>query len=247
MATCNIERAACLVAPSDGDSIELNIMKQNVLEDPNDQGEMEGAAIPCQMQIMGSDGQKKPIPAPPTPLSPMDLDKLRIQDAGPGEAVKLPGVPRVCKPSKTTWFMTYPDESAWETYCVFSPESSNGSLTYIIAPQIAPELGAARIQTLVPCVSLDQVLFFWPISQVSEQGNSWAESARVIAGEAMKEWRRIAANSVAKAYDAWKPSRPRDPAVFPSPEEIKKSLAKAFDGKIITSLDHPEAAKLLMA
>lgn len=183
--------------------------------------------------------------SPKPPLTIAMLEPLRIDQPGMSDSVPVPSVPKICKPGKQTFFRVLGDESDWHTYNFFVPEGDMGQSVYLVAPDVAAALGAVVSQKrLVPCITLDGDIFFWPMA-VSDRPNSWSDSARVIAGEAQTEWRRMVPDNKAKEYRAWKPRIPKPDPVWPDDVEMYSLLLKALEGKIIESIDHPEVLKLL--
>lgn len=183
--------------------------------------------------------------SPAVPLNAAMLKAYVVEEPGLGDSVPVPSIPKVTKPGKFTWFRVKGDPTTWPTFRTFTPEGEMGQITYLVAPDVAAVLGSVVSQKrLVTCITLEGNVFFWPLT-VSDRPNGYSDSARIIAGEAITEWRRITADLKAKEYQAWKPRVPKPDPTWPTDEELEAMLLKAVDGKIIDSVDHPEVLKLL--
>ncbi len=187
--------------------------------------------------------QPDPI-LPGHPLTIESLRSLRVSNIVENDGVPLPRVAKICKPSKQTWFRTNP-EIEWELYLTFSPEGETDQTIYFVSPNVAHVLGSlATLKRLVPCITLEGVIFFWPLS-VSDRPNGYNDSARLIASEAVTDWRRMASDFRAKVYQAFAPRFRKPDPVWPDAEQLQQLLLKALEGRIIDSEAHPAIAKLL--
>ncbi|MES2736641.1 MAG: hypothetical protein V4672_10005 [Verrucomicrobiota bacterium] len=195
------------------------------------------------LNAMEAAGCTTPL-APERPLSPFSLLDLRANSGHEAVSVKLPMLPKILKPGKQTWFQTLSDEKQWHIYHLFVPEGEFGNAQYLVAPQIAAQLGALTNRVhLVPYFTLEKELNFWALKS-PERSNSWSESALEIAGEARTSWRRMVPNSRAGAYDSFGMKEEKPGPIWPEPEEIQRELERAIAGRVIASMDHPEIAKL---
>ena len=185
------------------------------------------------------------VPAAASPLSPMDLAKYRVSEAGI-HSVKLPVKPRIRKPGKAEWFRTAQDESSWPQFYIFTDEEDPCRPCFLCAPNIASILGSIAVPTLlVPCINLSGEIFFWP-QKISDHANTWSESARRIAIDARKEWRRCSANMLNKEYDAWAPASTVPEPTWPDSEAVLSLLTDAIDSRVIANELHPVVCRMLL-
>ncbi|HUF63542.1 MAG TPA: hypothetical protein VMN36_15810 [Verrucomicrobiales bacterium] len=190
------------------------------------------------------------IPAPRTPLKPLDLEAFAIKgDPEEAVAVTSPVRVRVGKPSNKTWFQTYPDESNWKRFFLLKLDQEMGEIMYLVAPEMVIQVeDVVKPYALVPFITPNGDIGFWPIGLPDAGGrwNSWPESAMMIAVEAKSEWRRLVSDKYSGSYNRKIPLAVHPGPEWPTWEKIQELRLAAFNGRIIDSEDHPEIRKLLL-
>ena len=180
---------------------------------------------------------------PSRPLRIKDLIKMRHEASKDEVSVFMQSIPKIRRASNQEHFRCLADETKWQRLTVFIPDGEFKEY-YFVASSMEEMLSlVTRIIRLVPCITLEGIVFFWPLN-VSESSNSWNDSARIIAGEATTKWIRMASNKRHKVYEASTPKIPKPEPVWPDEEALDKLLDIATEGRIIDSVDHPIIAKL---
>jgi hypothetical protein len=206
----------------------------------------------CGPTVTGSQPPSTPLDfsdfaaAAPEPLDPEDLTAFALPDDYESSVAKkvLNTVP-VRKPSKESFVRTNPDPAMWRTYSIL--ELKEEGRTYIVTPQLAVALDAEGESTLtnallVPTVDRRGNFFLW-ILKLSDRESSWHLSGNRAAELAKTKWVRIQSNMSAGAYDTCVAENQDAQPVWPE-EDLATILKIAFEGKVITSRDHPVLKEL---
>ncbi len=173
--------------------------------------------------------------------------RLRIaQNFGETTATqkKLTSVP-VNKPNKQQWVRVHPDATYRLDVAII--EMKEGNHMYVVEPSLVPELATeVTFATLFTAITREGNPFLWPVKLPDPEGrpNSWNESAREAASEAITSWVRVQANMAIGAYEYW--VAPGDLAQPKFPDlSFAELLAIAFKGdRFIETLDHPVVGRL---
>ena len=189
-------------------------------------------------------GEHVPVTAP---ASDIDLDQIALdQDFQSLIAVKTESAaPKIRKPGKQTWFSPWPEQSRWRAFLTIE-DDSDGDLLFVIDPGLAPDLeGEYMRKLLVPCITRQNSLFFWPIKLPDEGGkiDPWNESSLEIATSKGDQWIRLKSNHNDKCYEVLSRKIPLKGPVWPEDIEelLKKTIAKVY----INTLEHPLIKRLL--
>jgi len=152
-------------------------------------------------------------------------------DVAVDELVSLP----VRKPNKGQFFRIHPTLHA--DVNLFKIESSSGTETYAVYPDMVGMLDGIQLYTLFLGIHRDGSCFLWPISATSSDG--WSRSGRQIAIAAMEKWVRLVADRSANTYMKRVANNFNDDAQFPANKTFEELLSLAFgDGRIIDTADH---------
>ena len=147
------------------------------------------------------------------------------------------------KPSKRQFFWICPDPKMYFEAAIYEDDINNE--LYVVAPQLLEALqGEWKLRILVPYLIKGGHPGLWPIGQADENGylNPWTASALQIVANHSATWLRLQSVRAKSSYDIIKPINPiEDPEWAWSQEEL---LEKAFNGKVIESLDHPVIKEL---
>jgi hypothetical protein len=156
---------------------------------------------------------------------------------------RLTSVP-VTRPNKQQWVRVHPDSSYRENVALI--ELKDSGQTYLVEPSLVGEIPSQiSYVTLFTAMTRDNTLFLWPVKLAADgRPNSWYDSAREAAAEAMTSWVRVAANMAIGAYEYWVApgnlAEPKWPAL-----SFAELLAIAFKGdRLIESVDHPIVGRL---
>jgi len=198
-------------------------------------------------------GQKPPIPptgdppgveASPDPFDPRRF-RLRQDFASTAAAKTEVTEVTVGKPSKQEFIRVHPSPDYRLDAAIIEYER----LIYLIVPKIAD--GGLRDHvnavTLFTVQNTQRVTYLWPVNLPKDgRSNSWTDSARELAAKAMVQTIQVKSNHNPKAqrYDAivpiGKPPEPEWPNLT-----FSELLRLAFRDRIIDSLEHPVARRLL--
>jgi hypothetical protein len=176
-----------------------------------------------------------------------DPKRLRVSqqfaDSTPVEK-KLTTVP-VTKPNKQQWVRVHPDESYRVNVAIIEVKETR--TMYLVEPSLVPELASeVSYVTLFTAITREGTAFLWPVRLPDADGrpNSWNDSAREAAAEAIDSWVRVVANMGAGAYECWVATGTLAEPEWPK-MTFSELLALAFKGdRFIDSLDHPLVGRL---
>lgn len=195
---------------------------------------------------------QKHVGETPTPKNKFSLAGLKSKsvDAVPISRTR-PGTVTVSKPNDDTFIRTSQKPEEWAVFdCI---ELKSEKKLYLLSPEIMEEiisLNEENAQMMIKTVkkhlifSLDRSgnAFLWPIT-IMDGDNDWIDSANVCATEAKENWIRIVSNQTARRYDfvvSQSTVKPNWPSM-----SYEEAVLKAFDGKIIDSMEHDVIKQLL--
>ncbi len=176
-----------------------------------------------------------------------DPKRLRISQSF-GETAgtkKVVTVVQVTKPNQQACFRVHPDPAYRENLAVIVLRESRR--VYLVEPGLMGELrDEITCVTMFTAITRDGGVFLWPVKLPDPDGrpNSWSDSEREAAAQAMTNWARITANMSAGSYQCR--VAPGDLAEPQWPDlTFVELLSIGFKGdRFIQTLDHPLVAKL---
>lgn len=186
-------------------------------------------------------GKGKTAAAP----DPFDPERLRLsQDFAQDAAVKkiLTRVP-VRKPHDQEFVRVRAGDEWQLPTWIFEDKTSRGD-TYLVAPEMLPELGThARPALVVVAVTRQANLFLWPLKLPRSDGrdNLWNESARDCAKLAEKNWICVRSE---QQYQPYEPSVELPEPAWPADCTMGDLLRLGFGDRDIDSPDHPVVKRL---
>jgi hypothetical protein len=188
-------------------------------------------------------GEFKGISAP---TADIDLDAIAIgQDFQNLVVVKTePAVARIAKPEKQIWFSPCPEQEFLKSFYTLQDNSDRNN-HYILHPKLAGDLeGEYTKKLLVPCITRQGVVSFWPIKLPDEDGkiDRWNGSALEIATSNGGTWCRLKSDHSNQCYQVSTPGNTWVPPTWPDDlnNQLKKAVAKVF----IDTMDHPLIKRL---
>jgi hypothetical protein len=179
--------------------------------------------------------------------SEVDLDSIAVdQDFAAMAAVKPDSsAPPIRKPGNQLWFSPHADQRLWRSFLTIKDESDK-DVIYVIDRSLAADLDGEYITTLiVPCITNQGAVFFWPIKLPDSEGrvDSWNKSKleHVVAGAG--KWLRLRSNQFTGGYDKVEAKTALPTPVWP--DDVLSLLKKAVTKVYVGSLDHPMVHRLL--
>lgn len=182
----------------------------------------------------------------PEPLEPDDLTAFALDENYDSSVAKkvLTTVP-VRKTSKESYVRTTQDPDGWKVYTILDLKEEGK--TYLVLPKLAAALEAEGESTLVkarlvPTVDRRGNFFLW-VLKTSDRESSWHLSALRAAERAKTDWVRVQSNMSAGLYDTQVALSLTSQPQWPE-EDLATILKIAFDGRVISSRDHPVLKEL---
>lgn len=174
-------------------------------------------------------------------ISSMRLDQNFVNSVD-GEKVTTT-IP-VRKPNKQEFIRTHSNAEYWFGIGIIEDEEL-GDIYAVNNVMQQALISEWRAVILVPTMSRQGTLFLWPIKIPGEDGrtNTWNTSSMQAAILAKDKWARVMSNMSLKAYETYVSSTPLPEPVWPD-LTIEDMIDVAFEGKIITSVEHPFVQKL---
>jgi hypothetical protein len=210
-------------------------------------------AEPGEHEADAAEGGNIPLPPPPdndtasAAPDPFDPGRFRIrQDFAATAASEIEAVEiAIAKPNKQEFIRVHPSAEFRLDAAIIEYDRA----TYLVVPGLAD--GALRNQvtavTLFVVQNTQKVTYLWPVALPKDgKFNTWTDSARELAARAMVQTIQVQANHSQKAsrYDAVVPlGRPPEPEWPDLP--FAKLLRLAFGDKVIDTIEHPVARRLL--
>ena len=170
-----------------------------------------------------------------------NLDDLRIHQ----NFADLVGVEKIItrvpirKPGKQEWVRVHQDGEFHMQMALLEDELEREF--YALSPQLIDSVTQELVfKKLYYSINREGVVFLWPAKLPDSTGrlDPWNGSRHKAASIAMGQWVRVVSNRSLCAYDIHSPKiKLKDPTW---PElSLKEILEIAFEGRIITELDHP--------
>ena len=177
-----------------------------------------------------------------------DLERLRLPQDFSATSSDKPAIVPVCKPDRHTFIRVHDDESyRLPTYVLEIPHNWTSGFNndaYVVARALGKALEREIVlKTLFTAITRDAEVFLWPIKtpSLTRQLDPWNRSALNVANRATKQWVRVLSGK--GAYEA---RVAQDD--FPEPEwppaSFQELIDRAFEDRVIKSLDHPVIQRL---
>jgi len=175
--------------------------------------------------------------------------KSKSEEAVP-RSNSRPGTITVAKPKNDTFVRTSAKPEEWAAFDFIELETE-GKL-YLLTPDVVEEINALnedRAQVMIKTMKKRLIYsvtrrgdpFLWPITIMD--GNDWVDSDNTCADAAQESWIRVMSNTAAGKYDYVISPDSIEPK-WPS-TTYEEAVLKAFDGKIIDSMEHDVIRQLL--
>jgi hypothetical protein len=172
----------------------------------------------------------------------LDIEQFRIpQDFGSHiQAQKRAVTVSVRKPDRQHWVLINPDRT-WRMPVSVLEDKTNQQ-TYVVAPEIVPEvIGDLVPKLLVTYASRQGNTSLWPIRMPDENGrlDTFNESALEIVERYAGQWIRVLANQADRCYDVLEMPMIESPNPKWPDGGFKQLFALAFKNRVIDNLNHP--------
>jgi hypothetical protein len=144
-----------------------------------------------------------------------------------------------CKPEKEWFFRVHP-QFTW-----FMAVLSENRENYVVVPQLVPQLGGEVVKKLVvPGVTRQGKLFFWPLKVEAERGlDEWSKSALIAMETAKTKWTKMKSNMDAGYYEVFTAKGNLGEPTWPE-IGLDELLAIALRNRVISTMDHPVIKRL---
>ena len=173
-----------------------------------------------------------------------DWESMVLPDDGRGDirTTEVPGVPRLSRPPNTQFFRTRVGLSG----VVFTLVTDyDGERTvYLVTPTVAEQLAdesAIKPKRAVVCVTREGGLHVWLIS--SDGTDAWTQSANRATKLAQSQWVRATSSRSLGEYRCVTAEAISEEPKWPE-ETFLETLSRAFDGRVIDSLNHSTIKQL---
>jgi hypothetical protein len=167
-----------------------------------------------------------------------DWESMILPDDGAGDirTTEVPGVPRLSRPPNTQFFRTRDGLSG----VIYTLETDfDGERTvYLVAPNVAaqlPDESAIKPKRAVVCVTREGGLHVWLIS--SGGTDTWTLSANRATELAQMQWVRATSSRSLGEYRCVMAEAITEAPKWPE-ESFLQTLSRAFDGRVIDTLNH---------
>jgi hypothetical protein len=170
-----------------------------------------------------------------------NLENLRIDQ----NFANLVGVEKIIarvpirKPSKQEWVRVHPDEKFHMQMALLEDELENEF--YALAPELVGSVTQELVfKKLYYSINREGVVFLFPAKLHDSTGrlDSWNSSRHKAAITAMEQWVRVVSNRSLGAYDIYISKTKLNDPTWPE-LSINEILEIAFEGRIITDMNHP--------
>jgi hypothetical protein len=177
-----------------------------------------------------------------------NLEDLKVtsNDGGGGTIQEVLTHVPLERPKRQEFFRAHPDPDWSLTTSILFDDENFGRDAYLVMPQMRGALlGDARPVLLVPVITRQGVLKFWPLKLPLDDGrpNAWFESAREAVELSKERWVCIKPDLGLGAYRILRAIGDIPDPVWPD-KPVNELLEIAFRGRIIDSDDHPLVRRL---
>ena len=146
----------------------------------------------------------------------------------------------VRKPDRQLWIYVHPGKD-WRIIVGVLEDKVN-QRTYIVAPEILPEVTADLVpKLLVTYATRQNTTSLWPVRIPDETGrlDSYNESALSIIEQYPGQWIRVLPNSEERCYDVLETPSIELPAPKWPDGGFKQLFSLAFKNRVISNINHP--------
>ena len=147
------------------------------------------------------------------------------------------------KPPKSKFVRVHPSP-AYRIAGVLTLEDKDTNEIYYVAPDLElPEFieSQTRVTELYAAQMHDGSFFIWPVNR---SDTSWYRAAKQAVAIAARKWIAVIARRAANTYDLVEPEDAIPEPAWSALPPFSEMLESAFDGHMITHLDHPFLRKL---
>ncbi len=141
----------------------------------------------------------------------------------------------VGKPGPHTYFQVHPE---WQIHVA---TLAHEDALYLVSASLRDALeGDTRIKLVVPYITRDGDVGFWPLNPVQATGRTdeWTASAHRVLIAARKGWVRMRSNMRTRSYDLIRPEVAWEEPTWPG-QDFESLLEAALGDRVIDTLDHP--------
>lgn len=142
----------------------------------------------------------------------------------------------VRKPNRQWYIRVHP---TWNFYCYLFQDYTS-QIIYLVAKHLykdCPDVIQRKI--LFPAITLrEDLLFFWSVN-LGNRNNTYNRTAMEAVELAKTVWIRISSDDKSRSYKIHPSERQGIEPKFPSDDDLKKLVLRAFKGKTIEDKDHP--------
>jgi hypothetical protein len=190
-----------------------------------------------------ADVDPNPVNGSPIGHSPeLDLEQFRInQDfASHIHTRKTAVTVSVRRPDRQHWICIHPG-SDWRASVAVLEDKVN-QRTYIVIPQIVPEVTADLVPKLLVTYATKQgTTSLWPVRMPDEAGrlDTYSESALSIIEQYAGQWIRVLPNQIDRCYDVLETPTIELPAPKWPEGGFRHLFALAFKNRVIDNINHP--------
>ena len=156
--------------------------------------------------------------------------------AGDFRTTEVPGVPRLKRPPNTQFFRTRKELSG--VIYTLDTDYDGERTVYLVAPNVAkqlPDESAIKPKRAVTCITRAGGLYIWLIS--SGGTDTWTQSANKATDLAQSQWVRATSSRILGEYRCVTAEAIQEEPKWPE-EIFLQTLSRAFDGRVIDTLNH---------
>jgi hypothetical protein len=193
--------------------------------------------------IVPAGAESNPVNGSPIGHSPeLDLEQFRIdQDFASHIQTRKTAVSvSVRRPDRQHWVCIHPGRD-WRASVAVLEDKTN-QRTYIVVPEIVPEVTADLVPKLLVTYATRQgTTSLWPIRMPDEAGrlDTYNESALSIMEQYPGQWIRILPNQIDRCYDVLEMPAIELPAPKWPEGGFRQLFSLAFKNRVINSINHP--------
>ena len=167
-----------------------------------------------------------------------DWESMILPDNGAGDirTTEVPGVPRLSRPPNTQFFRTRKELSG--VIYTLDTDYDGERTVYLVAPNVAaqlPDESAIKPKRAVTCITREGGLHVWLIS--SGGTDTWTQSANKATDLAQSKWVRATSSRSLGEYRCVTAEAIQEEPKWPE-ETFLQTLSRAFDGRVIDTLNH---------
>ena len=167
-----------------------------------------------------------------------DWESMILPDNGAGDirTTEVPGVPHLSRPPNTQFFRTR--EGLSGVIYTLDTDYDGERTVYLVAPNVAaqlPDESAIKPKRAVTCITRAGGLHIWMISSAGT--DTWTQSANKATDLAQSQWVRATSSRTLGEYRCVTAEAIQEEPKWPE-ETFFQTLSRAFDGRVIDTLNH---------